>query len=182
MRSSACAAPRILEGSPAPAEEAGAGLGLSRRWRPHRLEFDVLGRDRPGADVPGHAFGRRIQGGALHRLVLEDERRPREQRNRRNGCHDVMIRFIRYSLAAVCFAASVGCLALWWRSITTYDRVEGPILSGDKSFFFLISHGGSASLATIYPASHEPAAWKHISEWGIWGGRETKGNIRSYNT
>ena len=28
-----------------------------------------------------------------------------------------MAKFIRYALATVCFAASVGCLALWWRSL-----------------------------------------------------------------
>jgi hypothetical protein len=70
-----------------------------------------------------------------------------------------MMSFIRYSLATICFAASVGCLALWWRSITTYDSVAGPILSG----FLLVSHGGSAWLCSLYPASHESVAWEHIS-------------------
>jgi hypothetical protein len=39
-----------------------------------------------------------------------------------------MAKFIRYALATFCFAASVGCLALWWRSFTTPDRIEllGP--------------------------------------------------------
>ena len=27
-----------------------------------------------------------------------------------------MMRLLRYALATFCFAASVGCLALWWRS------------------------------------------------------------------
>ena len=29
-----------------------------------------------------------------------------------------MIKAIRYTLAAICLAASVGCLALWWRSMS----------------------------------------------------------------
>lgn len=76
-----------------------------------------------------------------------------------------MLTYLRYALATFCFAASVGCLLLWWRSIATYDSVAVPILSGDKAFL-LISHGGSAWLSTIYPASypatHEPVAWEHI--------------------
>ena len=41
-----------------------------------------------------------------------------------------MVKFIRYALAAVCFAASVGCLALWWRSMSTRDVFIGPRLGG----------------------------------------------------
>jgi hypothetical protein len=35
-----------------------------------------------------------------------------------------MAKFIRYTLATICFAASVGCLALWWRSIYYWDTYE----------------------------------------------------------
>ena len=34
-----------------------------------------------------------------------------------------MMRFIRYTLAAVCFAASVGCLLLWWWAIENQDQL-----------------------------------------------------------
>jgi hypothetical protein len=37
-----------------------------------------------------------------------------------------MLTYLRYALATFCFAASVGCLALWWRSITHEDRFCGP--------------------------------------------------------
>jgi hypothetical protein len=37
-----------------------------------------------------------------------------------------MIRFIRYALATFCFAASVGCLALWWRSEMVRDLTVIP--------------------------------------------------------
>lgn len=37
-----------------------------------------------------------------------------------------MGKFIRYGLAAICFTASVGCWALWWRSMTTRDVIFAP--------------------------------------------------------
>lgn len=37
-----------------------------------------------------------------------------------------MGKFIRYTLATACFAASVGCLALWWRSYSTSDSLYMP--------------------------------------------------------
>jgi hypothetical protein len=71
-----------------------------------------------------------------------------------------MLTYLRYALATICFAASVGCLLLWWRSSTTYDSIAGPLPSGDKGFL-LVSHGGSAWLSILFPASHEPVAWEH---------------------
>jgi hypothetical protein len=41
-----------------------------------------------------------------------------------------MAKLIRYTLAAICLAASVGCMALWWRSLTTLDRTTGPCFGG----------------------------------------------------
>ena len=73
-----------------------------------------------------------------------------------------MTKYLRYTLAALCLAASVGCLALWWRSITTYDSVAGPILSGDKAFV-LTSDRGTGWLSILYPASRESVAWEYIS-------------------
>ncbi|MBA4105202.1 MAG: hypothetical protein C0485_05540 [Pirellula sp.] len=35
-----------------------------------------------------------------------------------------MLTSLRYALATFCFAASVGCLALWWRSELVVDRVQ----------------------------------------------------------
>ena len=37
-----------------------------------------------------------------------------------------MARSLRYALATFCFAASVGCLALWWRSMSTWDLLIAP--------------------------------------------------------
>jgi hypothetical protein len=41
-----------------------------------------------------------------------------------------MLTYLRYALATFCFAASVGGLALWWRSSTYWDRV-GISLNGN---------------------------------------------------
>jgi hypothetical protein len=46
-----------------------------------------------------------------------------------------MAKFIRYALATVCFAASVGCLALWRRSYQASDRFEST-LPGMRSHEF----------------------------------------------
>jgi hypothetical protein len=45
-----------------------------------------------------------------------------------------MAKFNRYALAAVCFAASVGCLALWWRSQLHYRTILGPTYLGEANF------------------------------------------------
>lgn len=37
-----------------------------------------------------------------------------------------MLIYIRYTLAALCLAASVACLALWWRSIHHYRFLQFP--------------------------------------------------------
>ncbi|MBL9161723.1 MAG: hypothetical protein JNL18_03165 [Planctomycetaceae bacterium] len=38
-----------------------------------------------------------------------------------------MLTYLRYALASACFAASVGCLALWWRSYTYWDTLRQPL-------------------------------------------------------
>ena len=38
-----------------------------------------------------------------------------------------MLTYLRYTLATVCFAASVGCLALWWRSFTYWETLRQPL-------------------------------------------------------
>ncbi|MBL9161436.1 MAG: hypothetical protein JNL18_01710 [Planctomycetaceae bacterium] len=41
-----------------------------------------------------------------------------------------MLISLRYALAPFCFAASVGCLALWGRSMSNRDFLTGPELGG----------------------------------------------------
>ena len=47
-----------------------------------------------------------------------------------------MLRHLRYTLAAIFLAASVGCLALWWRSETrTRTESIGGSVSANRSLF-----------------------------------------------
>jgi hypothetical protein len=46
-----------------------------------------------------------------------------------------MTKFIRYALATVCFAASVGCLALWWRSMSRVERLAEVLAVRIHSIF-----------------------------------------------
>ena len=59
-----------------------------------------------------------------------------------------MTKFIRYALASVCFAASVGCLALWWRSTTQHEMFNGPsFVLPNQALGFAASSGlGTAQL------------------------------------
>jgi hypothetical protein len=51
-----------------------------------------------------------------------------------------MAKFIRYALATFCFAASVGCLALWWRSDTYREMIYGPQMRG-RTLYLEAYHG-----------------------------------------
>jgi hypothetical protein len=62
-----------------------------------------------------------------------------------------MIKAIRYTLAAICLAASVGCLALWWRSYGTGNSVQIPngINPGpDSELIFVTTFRGRGNIAT----------------------------------
>jgi hypothetical protein len=57
-----------------------------------------------------------------------------------------MLKAVRYTLAAICLTASVGCLALWWRSLTRAD----VLLLGEISqrVPYAVSLAGRIELAT----------------------------------
>ena len=67
----------------------------------------------------------------------------------------MLLTYLRYALATVCFAASVGCLAMWWRSHSYADQLTGQapwnrVVLGAESRLGLIKGirltiGGSAS-------------------------------------
>jgi hypothetical protein len=68
-----------------------------------------------------------------------------------------MASFIRYALATVCLTASVGCLALWWRSYTYSDVVYGR--TPDRSQFLNSCRG---SVETAYRYAPSPAySWDY---------------------
>jgi hypothetical protein len=68
-----------------------------------------------------------------------------------------MLIYLRYALATFCFAASVGCLALWWRSYTYSDVVYGR--TPDRSQFLNSCRG---SFETSYRYAPSPAySWDY---------------------
>ena len=72
-----------------------------------------------------------------------------------------MAKFIRYTLAAVCFAASVGCLALWWRSHGRQDSLIVPSWN-QTTLVFLRSRLGTGSIGTVQLQIRVPSLeWKH---------------------
>jgi hypothetical protein len=60
-----------------------------------------------------------------------------------------MAKFIRYALATVCFAASVGCLALWWRSMSKWEvhNLRPPI--GSTRVVNINTYYGTVSIALL---------------------------------
>lgn len=73
-----------------------------------------------------------------------------------------MLTDIRYALTTICFAASVGCLALWWRSVEIEDAVFGTSFrQGEKLIFE--SKNGSVQIASMVPVPVRPQSTKQ--EW-----------------
>ena len=48
-----------------------------------------------------------------------------------------MLTYFRYALATICFALSVACLGLWWRSTWTSDQFLGPNCLDDQQVIYL---------------------------------------------
>jgi hypothetical protein len=74
-----------------------------------------------------------------------------------------MLTYLRYAQATFCFAASVGCLALWWRSMNQADYVVGPsrILPGRAVYFGCASGCSTAGFFSESNSATYPN-WKHI--------------------
>ena len=75
----------------------------------------------------------------------------------------ILVSFIRYSLATFCFAASVGCLALWGWSMTNREVFVGPN-ANSTNVGVQIEFSSGRALAAIVEAA--PAAfneWHHFS-------------------
>lgn len=92
-----------------------------------------------------------------------------------------MAKFIRYAVASVCFAASVGCLALWWHS----DKLLQASYFGRGYDIGIATQSGFVSFAVykVTPARQFPRwrttaiyAWEHswfadeIESQGSFGG------------
>ena len=79
-----------------------------------------------------------------------------------------MLKVLRYAIATVCFAASVGCLAMWWRSFTRIDVLCGPSYVLRSQAVMLESIDGFAfvSMAETSPATTNAGLgtnWQHYS-------------------
>lgn len=59
-----------------------------------------------------------------------------------------MLTYLRYALATVCFALSVGCLGLWWRSHNYRDACIGPVLN-EENVIYLESWQGLGWIASL---------------------------------
>jgi hypothetical protein len=72
-----------------------------------------------------------------------------------------MAKVIRYALATICFAASVGCLALWWRSYSYADLLISPSSSGSSEFMY---GSASGSAYFVLDETMQPSpTWRHSS-------------------
>ena len=70
-----------------------------------------------------------------------------------------MLTYLRYALATVCFAASVGCLALWWRSTTHFESVGGSV-NGST----LLRVSAYCGRCNIRLTDFRPTHWRYKSE------------------
>ncbi|MBA4106145.1 MAG: hypothetical protein C0485_10325 [Pirellula sp.] len=70
-----------------------------------------------------------------------------------------MLKALRYALATICFAASVGCLTLWWRSMSTWDGMHGDSFLITGRFLNLQSFSGTMEVDLLSKAffkQHSP--------------------------
>ncbi len=78
-----------------------------------------------------------------------------------------MISCLRYALATLCFAASVGCLGLWWRSLSFNDYVFIRLSSFPRDIE-MATDGGSGFLAFPPPRQISgyllsTVGWEHVT-------------------
>ena len=77
-----------------------------------------------------------------------------------------MLTYLRYALATICFALSVACLGLWWRSESTADEIELglPNSVGATKSLGGVSYLGFAGLAVLDESTVVGReGWRHES-------------------
>lgn len=82
-----------------------------------------------------------------------------------------MAKFIRYALATACFAASVACLALWWRSMEYRDMLIGPSFLAPTRALYFESFDGVLSTTLLTEAK---TAIGFNSQWSRWYPSDTQ--------
>jgi len=69
-----------------------------------------------------------------------------------------MLTYLRYALATVCFAASAGCLALWWN----WDKLVGASYFRHHYDIGITTQSGSVSVA-----AYKVGAARQITRWSM---------------
>jgi hypothetical protein len=98
-----------------------------------------------------------------------------------------MAKFIRYALATACFAASVGCLALWWRSesrrvifrTTNPPDRRGIICECGYATAFRYQGSGGGQLSSVFVteprnAFHDANLQLKLEQLGQFGASDTE--------
>ena len=71
-----------------------------------------------------------------------------------------MANLIRYALATLCFAVSIGFLALWWRSFNYSETFSGPsVFQGEMLYLHALRGTGTLGTQVIARTPH----WKYGS-------------------
>ena len=60
-----------------------------------------------------------------------------------------LVTYLRYALATFCFAASVGCLALWWRSMSKWEVHNLRLPTSSARVLNINSYYGTVSIALL---------------------------------
>ena len=76
-----------------------------------------------------------------------------------------MLTYLRYALATCCFAASVGCLALWWATSTQRSRVLGPAYVFKDEILCLEFFDGTSFVFTEWVGAMPQ---RYSVEWQAW--------------
>ena len=82
-----------------------------------------------------------------------------------------MAKFIRYALASLCFAASVACLALWWRSMEYRDMLIGPSFLAPTRALYFESFDGVLSTTLL---TESKSVFGFNSQWSRWYPSDTQ--------
>lgn len=76
-----------------------------------------------------------------------------------------MLKFLRYAVTTRCFAASIGCLALWYRSLEHWDILNGPSYAVARRVLNLQSFAGTAQIMLL---SEETSGRLAARSNGVW--------------
>ena len=89
-----------------------------------------------------------------------------------------MLTYLRYSLATFCFAASVGCLALWLRSCSIVDELAHNI-PAENQIVLMTSSSGTLMVGHFWGPDHSVKGpmWE-FSSYPLAGEPHAPGNVR----